>query len=338
MFQNAALDIAIGLALMYLMLSLTCTVINEYIATKLNLRARSLATGLQELLDDPAVRTAFYNHGLVAGTGNALTKARELPMVEDSAAAPPSGSPPPPSGPPRAVTHPAYLSTETFVLALVGSLTASRVAAGRPIPGFADVQAAIQDLPPSRIKDALVTSLIVAQGDFDQFRKNLARWFDDSMDRLSGAYRRHLKFISIIVGCLMAIILNADTFEVGHALWSDGALRSQMVQVADATSRTERPTQSTSGQFQQPAGTEAGTSSSVDAITEAFKKADDQLRPLPIGWPLKPDARSIRSWLVRMAGWFVTGLALSLGAPFWFDTLSKFMNMRSTGVKPQRQS
>jgi len=320
MFQNAAIDIAIGLALMYLMLSLTCTVINEYIATKLNLRARSLATGLQELLDDPAVRTAFYNHGLVAGTGNALTKARALPMVESSAAAPPAGSPPPPSGPPPAVTHPSYLSTETFVLALVGSLTASRLAAGRPIPGFADVQAAVQDLPPSRIKDALATSLIVAQGDFDQFRKNVARWFDDSMDRLSGAYRRHLKLISIVVACMMAIILNADTFEVGRALWSDGALRSQMVQVAEAT------------------GAPAGTSSSVDAITQAFKTADDQLRPLPIGWPLKPEARSIRSWSVKAAGWFVTGLALSLGAPFWFDTLSKFMNMRSTGAKPQRQS
>jgi hypothetical protein len=325
MFQNAALDIAIGLVLMYLMLSLTCTVINEYIATKLNLRARSLATGLQELLDDPAVRTAFYNHGLVAGTGNALTKARALPMVEGSDAAPPAAAPAASSGPPPTATHPSYLSTETFVLALVGSLTASRVVAGRPIPVFADVQAAIQDLPPSRIKDALVTSLIVAQGDFDQFRRNIARWFDDSMDRLSGAYRRHLKLISIIVGCAIAIAVNADTFQVGHALWSDGTLRSQMVQVAQ-------------GQVQPPAGAPAGTSSSVDAITQAFKAADDQLRPLPVGWPLKPENRTIRSWSVKAAGWFVTGLALSLGAPFWFDTLSKFMNMRSTGAKPQRQS
>jgi hypothetical protein len=34
----------------------------------------------------------------------------------------------------------------------------------------------------------------------------------------------------------------------------------------------------------------------------------------------------------------VTGLALSFGAPFWFDTLSKFMNVRAAGVKPERQT
>ncbi len=62
------------------------------------------------------------------------------------------------------------------------------------------MQTAIQNLPPSNIKDALVTSLTVAQGNFDQFRKHVATWFDDSMDRLSGAYKRHMKFISIVVG------------------------------------------------------------------------------------------------------------------------------------------
>ena len=43
MIQNAAIDVAIALALMYLLLSLTCTVVNEFIASKMNLRAKSLA-------------------------------------------------------------------------------------------------------------------------------------------------------------------------------------------------------------------------------------------------------------------------------------------------------
>jgi hypothetical protein len=34
---------------------------------------------------------------------------------------------------------------------------------------------------------------------------------------------------------------------------------------------------------------------------------------------------------------FATGLALSIGAPFWFDTLSKFVNIRSAGTKPERK-
>jgi hypothetical protein len=36
-------------------------------------------------------------------------------------------------------------------------------------------------------------------------------------------------------------------------------------------------------------------------------------------------------------GWLVTALALSLGAPFWFDMLNKFMVVRST-IKPKEKS
>ena len=39
----------------------------------------------------------------------------------------------------------------------------------------------------------------------------------------------------------------------------------------------------------------------------------------------------------QILGWIITGFALSLGAPFWFDTLNKFMVVRST-IKPQEKS
>src|SRR2546426_675056 len=65
MFQNAAIDVAIALILMYLMLSLLCTTINEFIATKLKLRAKSLASALEQLLDDNNLYNNFYLHGLV---------------------------------------------------------------------------------------------------------------------------------------------------------------------------------------------------------------------------------------------------------------------------------
>src|SRR6266436_9786133 len=82
MFQNAAIDVAIALSLMYLMLSLFCTVINEYIATKLKLRAKSLASALETFLDDPALRNAFYGHGLiVASKGATATGLQSMPGV-----------------------------------------------------------------------------------------------------------------------------------------------------------------------------------------------------------------------------------------------------------------
>jgi hypothetical protein len=70
------------------------------------------------------------------------------------------------------------------------------------------------------------------------------------------------------------------------------------------------------------------------------------LRPLPIGWHFDstapassaPKTAWARIWggLTTVAGWLLTGLALSLGAPFWFDLLSKFINIRGAGEKPAR--
>ena len=36
-------------------------------------------------------------------------------------------------------------------------------------------------------------------------------------------------------------------------------------------------------------------------------------------------------------GWLLTALAVSMGAPFWFDLLNKFIVIRST-VKPKEKS
>ena len=56
MNANAALDIAIGLILMYLVLSLVCTSVNEFISTALDLRAASLKQGLEHIIDSKTLR------------------------------------------------------------------------------------------------------------------------------------------------------------------------------------------------------------------------------------------------------------------------------------------
>jgi hypothetical protein len=62
--------------------------------------------------------------------------------------------------------------------------------------------------------------------------------------------------------------------------------------------------------------------------------ARNQLRPLPLGWNVSKDELSIGRVLLKIAGLALTGIALMMGAPFWFDTLSKFMRVRDTGNKP----
>ena len=41
-----------------------------------------------------------------------------------------------------------------------------------------------------------------------------------------------------------------------------------------------------------------------------------------------------QGWAWKLMGLLLSALAVSLGAPFWFDTLSKFMNVRTAGKVP----
>jgi hypothetical protein len=92
-----------------------------------------------------------------------------------------------------------------------------------------------------------------------------------------------------------------------------------------------------------------------EANAPSAKKSLDELQKhltevgalgLPIGWN-PDDPRSIpwsdnsnhpvASWCAKVGGWLLTAIAISLGAPFWFDVLNRFMIVRST-VKPQQKS
>ena len=291
MALSAAIDTAIGIVLMYFVLSLVCTVVNEYIATWTNLRANTLRGALEQLIDVPKLRADFYDHGLIDGA-NAATGA-----------------------------HVSYLSADTFAAALIGSLDPTQ-----PLPDMASVAQAVQHLPDSNLRDALLAHLAAAGGDLGKFRANIAGWFDRSMDRVSGVYKRHMKLISLLVGFGLALVINADTIKVGAALWHDGSLRA--LAVGDAQ--------------QAISGSAAPAQGSGSAVIDAIRNAETQLRPLPLGWnfssPILTASWLARLWfaMLKLLGLVLTAIALSLGAPFWFDLLSKFMNLRGTGPKPER--
>ena len=379
MINNVALDVAIGLILMYLMLSLLCTVINEFIATQLDLRAKSLAAALTSLLDDPAIHRAFYDQGTMASINAALKNERDILMKDIKVAAgPPQQANPQPAQPSNAETvartaandfaatgtlagavkapqnasavgpaishpdsikhdeHPSYISSETFVQTLIGSLVGTRLPNGEPIPTFDEIKDTIAKLPPSNIKSVLLSILVTTEDNVAAFRKNLANWFDDAMERLSGAYKRNLKFISILVAAVVAIAFNADTFRVADVLWNDTDLRARVVGQAtdlvknaggsDALCHLNKPDA-------------AQTPVELESLRQSVQATEDCLRPFPIGWTADVRAKwaSLKTvpWL-SILGWLVTALALTLGAPFWFDLLVKFVNIRGAGPRPQR--
>ncbi len=385
---NAVLDVVTGLVLMYLLLSLFCTAINEIVAWATNQRAKTLRSALQQLIDDPRLKALFYDHGLIDGAKVAANKgtqpvkqATALPapatnVVDGVTQASPAAAPsnklqPAADNAPPVDQHPSYLSSKTVAAAITGSLAAYLQPDADPLSTnvtFPQLQTAIERLQiNSNIRDSLSACLSDAQGNIDKFRDNVAQWFDSAMDRLSGAYKRYIQIVTVVVSVIVVILLNADTLHVADRLWNDHALGGAVSQMAGQISALNQPLdqsiqtlypQCAAGSKDQAAtkqsdgNTQSGTNgeSADNGIANPIGTicaVNAALRPLPIGWPDQDFSKYWsqaqipgRVWVVilKILGLVITALALTQGAPFWFDLLQKIMNFRATGNKPKSQT
>ena len=100
---------------------------------------------------------------------------------------------------------------------------------------------------------------------------------------------------------------------------------------------------------------EAPVGSAPNAIDQGRRAAEiiTESSALPLGWkgenpfggnktnPLtktKDPGWSWSEWISHFLGWSPTAFALTLGAPFWFDTLMKVVNLRTSGVSPEHNA
>jgi hypothetical protein len=189
-----------------------------------------------------------------------------------------------------------------------------------------------EKLPPSVINHMATlakraeTKAQNTQSAIDIFQQELEETFNQSMERAAGVYKRNAKGVSLLIGLLMAVIANADVFNIVNRLSKDSATRIAIV--------------NNSGQVVQ----NNHVNSSVD-LASVKKLTQDVLAEitLPIGWtatnlkeqidwyPSKKGNFSLWKLLTMISGWFVSGIAISMGAPFWFQVLGKVVNVRNTG-------
>lgn len=338
-----ALDVAIGLALMYLLLSLFLSAVQETVAAILNWRATMLEEGIRNLLAGAppgpvAVGGAGEGStegaapaGIPAGVARAsgVTAANELYRNPFILALYRKSS----RGLFRRTQKPrlpSYIAPRTFALALLDTFapnaaapTANASKSEHDI--IKGVRTAIDGntLLPVGTKRALISILDQARGDLDKVRHGIEAWFDDSMARVSGWYKRKTQIVLCILAATVAVGLNVDSVVVARTLWRDPALREVVVQAAT-----------------KPGG--VGETGKLPGDTPADRAANGlesvKKLNLPIGWSKNPnDPRhvSLRNHgLAKLAGWLITFMALSFGAPFWFDTLSRLSRLRNSG-KPE---
>ncbi|HEY5883247.1 MAG TPA: hypothetical protein VIT88_01090, partial [Pyrinomonadaceae bacterium] len=165
-------------------------------------------------------------------------------------------------------------------------------------------------------------------------------WFNDAMDRVNGWYKRRTQMWTIIIAFVLVLIANANTIQIVRRLASDPVLRAAIVEEAKARAQKPRPTISVEYKDEDDPTNPTITRNEGNQLS----KSEMDLLGQTLGWhgdvfyDKNGQSWGTRIWLERLIGWLLTLLAVSLGAPFWFDILNKIVNIRFAGRSPAEAS
>jgi hypothetical protein len=368
MSLSAVLGTVVGLVFVFALVSLFCSALTESVSNFIEKRARYLLTGLRSMLDQETSNddvTTVGERPQAAATANAPSPDTLHEEVKDAAKT--SQAAAQVSSPDGAV-QPGDLTLGLFGHPLIRSLQTRRVRTGRVrnpqyIPPRIFAQALVDTLLPkatppvgqaadknvlrqldeavSRLDDrfpakrSLLALLRQAEGDLVRFEASLENWYDAEMGRISGWYKRWSKVVLAVTGLLVGIVANIDTIQVAHGLYVDEPVRQAVV--AQATNGTRCQSETDPARQRQCADAQIALLNSRglpiwypsgcslthwSKLDNCWSWSSDQR---PAGWRLFP----------KLLGWALTAFAVSFGAPFWFDALSKLGSLRTSGPKPQ---
>jgi hypothetical protein len=323
MYLDAILEVAIGLVFAWMVLSIGTMQVQEWISALLSLRARFLEQQLLNMLGSKDLVERFYAHPLIRSIS-------------------------PPGKNPGEVRRPSYIPAQRFAAALLKILSE-----GQPSSGASglDIREGLRNLRQTSPAVAAVleqklpnleASLERGELNLTIWRAQLEEWFNDAMDRLSGAYKRCAQQWSLIIGLVLALLFNVDTVAIARQLWREPTLRQVIAQQAASKSDTDPSTGVKQvRQYVDMLGLPVGWS--------VRAPAGDEQCGWQLGQPVYPavwvggECRLLSTlprmddpwgWLSKIIGILLSGLAATQGAPFWFDVLQRLVKLRSTGPVP----
>jgi hypothetical protein len=224
------LEVVIGLVFLYLLLAIICSAITEWIASAARLRARTLKRALRSLVDanpetragsEPHLSDELWTHPLI----------RSLKQGKRG---------------------PSYIPPGRFAAALTdlmsrpsASAIKSTEASSQPDPDRANVQAQLAAFrtssPPEDVRVEKVEGEEAVDVGAPPTTKAMEEWFNDTMERATGWYRRKVMLITAGVAMLITVLTNADTIAAAKILWQNPTVRSAVVAQAEARVGKEAP-------------------------------------------------------------------------------------------------
>jgi hypothetical protein len=193
----------------------------------------------------------------------------------------------------------------------------------------------------------------IQEGDgfLQTIQNRIETWFNETMERLSGWYKRKTQFTTFTIGLILALFLNIDSIQVSNHLWREPTLRQAIVahinDYAPSVIETDAPILTGSIEFIQqelmslniPVGWLFIESPSQQNC-RFVPSSTDNFGILWQGRCIRPSTTQpmTNGWLwaiTKLTGLLISGFAASQGSSFWFDILIKIVNVRTTGNKPQ---
>ena len=220
---------------------------------------------------------------------------------------------------------PSYLSANQFSLAVMSLIGTAGAIGQTGQAAFEAVSQCVAKLPTSRLRDVL--SAILAQSDakVDSFVSGVESWFDSQMDRVSGWYKRNTQIWLLVIGLILSGLFDVDTLHLVHT-FTVAPLNVDTSKLQGDTTKAEQYI----SQLVFAHVTLGWRDASYCAPTTPSAGAVTQVQSC---WDWNP---TFLWFFDKIIGILLSAIALSLGAPFWFDTLSRFVNVRNSGPQPAK--
>lgn len=322
----STINVAIGLFFIYLLLSLLISEIQEFLASSIfDWRAKNLYRSIQFILGDSATEL-LYQYPLIKSWKDYKQRVNKNSV------------------------GPSYIPNSTFALALI-SVIIEKSGVQPEINSLTidDFILAInseeikQFFDPDQIKLFKILALKTKNKagdipDIEPLETAISDWFQQSMIRASGVYKRQVKMITLTIGFLVAMGLNADTLNITNRLFQEPVLQENISQSIDIV-LTNNP----NSPLNNCLNSDAEFTKNCQDLTENFLYSYlFDFSSLPLGWDqsnLNQQFNSGENIVIQLfkviMGWGLTAIAISMGSSFWFDLLNKLINVRNTGSKPQ---
>lgn len=326
---DAILEVAIGLVMMWLVLSVATMEIQNWLGQVVNIRAKFLEQSLLEMFKgEQGLVEMFYNHPAIKELGITDRKGR--------------------------YKKPTYIPNEIFSRVAMELLmnTSKQSASAAPemlsfsamVDGVQQVTALNPELkelmdhlfPGINQSQALSFGVEDIQAKLKEYQKNVETWFDTTMTKSSVWYKENAMMMAFIIGLVLSIAFNVDTINITQKLWREPTIRQALVAQADTYQLEEGIANITevTGYFDSlampiawvtiPADDPALCNNRITAEGQFTFRSGSECRILVN----VPRANDYMGWVIKLLGLLISAVAARQGAPFWFDLLRKLVSLR----------